>query len=147
VTGLPPPPRRAAGSRDRFGRKRLRKLSHPPSHLPLGWRVFFIASGWILVLIGVAGLALPGIQGVLTIIGGAALLSASSETSYWLLRRAFRRWPWGWRKLERARRRIYRRLVGTPRIHERRRDSAGEPTDGAGDGPRRRVTDVEPPPG
>ena len=107
-----PPPRR---ERDASGRRRrIRRQSHPPSHLPTGWRVFFIASGWILVLLGVAGLALPGIQGVITIIAGAALLSASSELAYWLLRSAFRRWPWGWRKLERARRRIYRRIIGAP---------------------------------
>jgi peptidoglycan/LPS O-acetylase OafA/YrhL len=110
-----PGPERPGACRPKARRLRPRKQSHPPSHLPLGWRVFFVVSGWLLVLLGIAGLALPGIQGVLTIIAGAALLSAASETSYWVLRRAFRRWPWGWRKLERSRRRIYRRLVGKPR--------------------------------
>jgi hypothetical protein len=108
--GEPPP---ASPEKPRR-RHRLRKMTHPPAHLPTGWRVFFTAAGWILVLIGIAGLALPGIQGVITIIGGAALLSASSETAYWWTRRAFSRWPWGWRKLERTRRRIYRRLVVPP---------------------------------
>lgn len=113
--------------RDNTGRRRRRRRqSHPPTHLPTGWRVFFIASGWILVLLGIAGLALPGIQGVLTIIVGAALLSAASETAYWLLRSAFRRWPWGWRKLERTRRRIYRRIVGQPVPRgQRPRDGGG----------------------
>jgi hypothetical protein len=101
----------------RAARRRLRKQPHPPSHLPLGWRIFFIAAGWVLVLIGIAGLALPGIQGVLTIAFGGALLSVASETAYWLLRWAFQRWPRGWRKLERMRRRLYRRIVGNPRPH------------------------------
>jgi hypothetical protein len=75
--------------------------------LGIGWRIFFVASGWILVLIGLAGLALPGIQGVLTIVLGGALLSLASESAYWALRWAFRRWPRGWRKMVRMRRRIY----------------------------------------
>jgi len=99
----------------RQARRRLRKQPHPPSHLPLGWRIFFIAAGWVLVLVGIAGLALPGIQGVLTIVFGAALLSVASETAYWMLRWLFRRWPHGWRKIERMRRRVYRRIVGQPR--------------------------------
>ena len=101
----------------RAARRRLRKQSHPPSHLPLGWRIFFIISGWVLVLVGVAGLALPGIQGVLTIVFGAALLSVASETAYWVLRWAFQRWPRGWRKVERMRRRLYRWIVGKPKPH------------------------------
>ena len=96
----------------RAGRRRLRKQPHPPSHLPLGWRIFFIISGWVMVLVGIAGLALPGIQGVLTIVLGGALLSVASETAYWVMRWMLQRWPWGWRKVERTRRRLYRRIVG-----------------------------------
>ena len=99
----------------RQARRRLRTQPHPPSQLPLGWRIFFIAAGWVLILVGIAGLALPGIQGVLTIVLGAALLSVSSETAYWLLRWLFRRWPKGWRRVERLRRRVYHWIVGTPR--------------------------------
>ena len=74
-------------------------------------------------------LALPGIQGVVTILAGAALLSAASETAYWLLRSAFRRWPWGWRKLERTRRRLYRWIV-RPRLgHRDGRDDEAPPRD------------------
>ena len=93
-------------------RHKLRAQPHPPSHLPAAWRVFFLVAGWLMILVGVAGLALPGIQGVFTILLGAALLSVASETAYWLLRAAFRRWPSGWRRVERGRRRIYRRIVG-----------------------------------
>lgn len=101
----------------RQARRRLRKQSHPPSHLPLGWRIFFIVAGWVLILIGIAGLALPGIQGVLTIVLGAALLSVASESAYWAMRWLFRRWPRGWRKVERMRRRVYRWIVGKPQPH------------------------------
>jgi hypothetical protein len=106
-----PPNEHHEGARPRR-HHRLRAQPHPPSHLPTAWRVFFIVAGWSMVLVGVAGLALPGIQGVLTILLGAALLSVASETAYWLLRAAFRRWPGGWRRVERGRRRIYRRIVG-----------------------------------
>ena len=98
------------GARPR--RHRLRAQPHPPSHLPTAWRLFFLVAGWLLVLVGLAGLALPGIQGVFTILLGAALLSVASESAYWLLRAAFRRWPGGWRRVEKGRRRIYRRIVG-----------------------------------
>jgi hypothetical protein len=100
--------RRADGTRG------LRRQRHPPSHLSLGWRVFLLVAGWGLIAVGVAGLALPGIQGVLTTAFGAALLSMASETAYWVLRRGFGRWPWGWRRIETMRRKLYRRIVGNP---------------------------------
>jgi hypothetical protein len=103
VTGASQPPRR---------RLWPRRQAHPPAHLPLGWRIFFLSAGWLLILVGVAGLALPGIQGVLTIALGAALLSVSSGTAYWVLRWAFGRWPGGWRRVERIRRKLYRWIVG-----------------------------------
>jgi len=93
---------------------RRRRQSHPPSHLSPGWRFFLLAAGWLLIVVGVAGLALPGIQGVLTIALGGALLSMASETAYWVLRWAFRRWPRGWRRIETMRRKLYRRIVGSP---------------------------------
>ncbi|HVS01811.1 MAG TPA: PGPGW domain-containing protein [Thermoanaerobaculia bacterium] len=83
---------------------------HPPDPLPLGWRVFFYSAGVILLLIGIAGLALPGLQGILTIVLALALISMASETMYWLLRRGFRRWPRGWKRMERIRRKVYRKL-------------------------------------
>jgi hypothetical protein len=90
---------------------RPRRHPHPPSGLPTGLRVFLIASGWLFIVIGLAGLVLPGIQGVLTLIAGAALLSVASEWAYWALRSLFRRWPRGWRRVERVRRWIYRRVA------------------------------------
>jgi putative transmembrane protein PGPGW len=75
--------------------------------LPLGLRILVFAAGWMLILIGVAGLVLPGIQGVLTLLAGVALLSLVSELAYRSLRRALRRWPAAWQRVERFRERAH----------------------------------------
>lgn len=75
--------------------------ARPP--LPLYVRIGLFLIGWLLVLVGVAGLVLPGIQGVFTILVGAALLSLVSEIAYELLRRSLRRWPHAWDRVERFR--------------------------------------------
>lgn len=59
----------------------------------IGARVLLFTIGWALVLIGIAGLVLPGIQGILTILLGAAILSAVSELIYEWLKRLLKRWP------------------------------------------------------
>ncbi len=79
------------------GESRAPRTPRPPlKRRPLApWkRILLFVVGWTVVLIGVAGLVLPGIQGVLTILIGAAILSLVSETVYRLLARLFRRWPW-----------------------------------------------------
>lgn len=81
----------------------------PP--LPPITRLGLLVLGWLLILLGVAGLVLPGLQGVLTLLAGAALLSLVSPTALKLLRRLFARWPQGWRRLLKLRRRIYRFLA------------------------------------
>ena len=75
-------------------------------------RVVLIVAGWVLVLIGIAGLVLPGIQGVLTLLLGAAVLSLVSHRVLGLMRRLFKRWPGGWRRLLRLRRRLVRWFDG-----------------------------------
>ena len=80
----------------------------PP--LPLGARVGIFILGWLLILIGVAGLVLPGIQGVATILIGAALLSLDNELVYRGLRRLLARWPQLWRRVERFRETSHDRL-------------------------------------
>lgn len=70
----------------------------PP--LPLMLRVLVTPLGWLLLLIGIAGLALPGIQGCVTIALGAALLSLASELIYRAMRRGLRRWPRVWNRVE-----------------------------------------------
>ena len=96
-SAAPPTPREEAR------RKRRMRLS-------LGTRVLTFAVGWALLLVGVAGLALPGIQGILTILIGVAVLSLASETAYRLLRKLLHRWPPVWNRIERLRERIHRRL-------------------------------------
>ena len=63
----------------------------PP--LPPIKRLLLLVAGWLLILIGLAGLVLPGIQGVLTLALGAAALSLVSPTFLRLLHRLLHRWP------------------------------------------------------
>ena len=73
-------------------------------------RVFLIVAGWLLVLLGIVGLVLPGLQGVLTLVLAAAVLSLVSTRVLELMRYFFRPWPKGWRRLLQMRRRIARWL-------------------------------------
>ena len=73
-------------------RRRKKRRRHLPA-LPVGVRLVVLVVGWVVVLIGIAGLALPGIQGCLTIAVGAALLSLASEMIYRGIRRLLKRWP------------------------------------------------------
>jgi hypothetical protein len=86
----------------------IRVEPRPP--LPLGVRVGIFVVGWILVLVGVAGLVLPGIQGIATILIGAALLSLDNELVYRGLRKLLRRWPDAWRRLEHFREKTHDRI-------------------------------------
>ncbi len=80
----------------------------PP--LPMGVRVGVFLVGWLLVLVGVVGLVLPGIQGVLTIVLGAALLSLDNELAYRGLRRLLQRWPDVLRRVDHFREKAHGRL-------------------------------------
>jgi Putative transmembrane protein (PGPGW) len=86
---------------------RLRRLRRP---LPLWLRIVLLLVGWIVVLVGVAGLVLPGIQGIATIVIGAAILSVASELAYELTRKALRRWPWLWDRVESFQDRLHDKL-------------------------------------
>ena len=74
-------------------------------------RLILFAIGWILVLIGIAGLVLPGIQGILTILLGLAVLSVASRTVHRLLRALLQHWPWLWEKIERFREKVHDKLA------------------------------------
>jgi len=89
---------------------RRRRQGKALARLPLGVRVALMVIGWALVAIGIAGLILPGIQGILTLLLGAAVLSLVSQRVHNGLRRLFRRWPKGWRRLEKLRRKLHRKL-------------------------------------
>lgn len=78
--------------------------------LPPSTRILLLILGWILILLGILGLVLPGLQGVVTLVLGAAALSLVSRSILTLLRFLFRRWPRGWRAILRTRRRVYRWL-------------------------------------
>ncbi len=70
-------------------------------------RVLLLIVGWLLLLIGIAGLVLPGIQGILTIVAGAAVLSLASELVYRIILRALSRWPGVLARVERLRAKIH----------------------------------------
>lgn len=52
--------------------------------LPLPLRIGLLILGWVVIVLGLAGLLLPGLQGILLLILGAAILSVASD--------AFHRW-------------------------------------------------------
>ncbi|HEV7667009.1 MAG TPA: PGPGW domain-containing protein [Thermoanaerobaculia bacterium] len=82
----------------------------PRPRLRLKVRIGVFIVGWILILVGIAGLVLPGIQGVLTIVTGAALLSLDNDLIYRMMRRAFLRWPHLWERIESLREKTHDRL-------------------------------------
>jgi uncharacterized membrane protein YbaN (DUF454 family) len=89
---------------------------HHHRPLPLWTRVLVLAVGWIVVLLGVAGLVLPG-PGVATMMAGAAILSVSSELAHRWMHRLLHRWPPVWNRVESFRRRVHDWLH--ERVHRR----------------------------
>ena len=67
----------------------------PLPALPTLTRILLLILGWVLILLGLVGLVLPGLQGILTLLLGAALLSLVSRQAHLLLRPGFRRTPVG----------------------------------------------------
>ena len=88
----------------------------PRRHLSVGARVAIFLVGWVLILVGIAGLVLPGIQGGVTILAGAALLSVDNKLFYRLLHRGLHRWPWIWSRVERFREKAH---VWAEKLHRR----------------------------
>jgi len=122
-----PEEERSAGTRPSAARRsieRFRRRRQRLTPLPVWIRIGLWLVGWLLVLVGVAGLVLPGIQGVLTIFLGAAVLSLVSELIYEWLGALLHRWPGVWRRVEGFRLKVHRRLRG--RRQRRRRDGEGE---------------------
>ncbi len=83
-----------------------RKFPHVPTLSPTA-RILLLALGWLLIFVGLAGLVLPGLQGVVTLFLGAAALSLVSRTILDVLRYLFRPWPRAWRFVLRTRRRVH----------------------------------------
>jgi uncharacterized protein len=82
----------------------------PTARLSPGVRLLLLAAGWLLLLIGIAGLVLPGIQGVLTIALAIALLSVASQRAHRVARRLFARWPRLLDRMDRFRDKLHERL-------------------------------------
>ena len=78
--------------------------------LPIGLRITLLVLGWIVVLVGVAGLLLPGLQGIVTIAIGAAILSVASERVHRWLQKLLQRWPRISQRLERLRQTLHTKL-------------------------------------
>jgi hypothetical protein len=91
--------------RTRLPRSQRRRFQ--PLPLPLWVRLLVLGVGWLLVLIGIAGLFLPVIQGGLSLALGFALLSLASQSFHLWLRRLMGRWPGLWKRMERLRRRLH----------------------------------------
>lgn len=66
-----------------------------PHHaeLPMWLRVSLILTSFVLLVLGIAGLVLPGLQGILTIVFGLALLSLVSHQAHRFLHWSLGPWP------------------------------------------------------
>lgn len=99
----PEPPRESA--REPAGRTGHRRSPGQP--LPLGTRVVLATLGSLLLILGVAGLFLPFLQGILLLMLAAAVLSLASDTVYgWLEGLLSQRTPAFWKRVERFRTRV-----------------------------------------
>jgi uncharacterized protein len=84
-------------------------------------RVLLIATGWLFILIGIAGLFLPVLQGILFIVAGLLILSREYTWARNLVARLEARFPQASRKATRMVRRIRARI----RMASRPRRSSG----------------------
>lgn len=91
-------------------RPRLGSL-RSPKKLPYLGRLIAGVIAWILLIVGLAGLVLPGLQGVLTLALSATFFSLTSHRVHERLRSAFKPWPKGWRRVVKVRRSLERWLV------------------------------------
>ena len=78
--------------------------------LSIGVRIALILVGWLVLFVGIAGLVLPGLQGILTILLAAAILSAASDRVHSWTKRVLNRWPALTIKLDAFRNRLLVRL-------------------------------------
>lgn len=74
--------------------------------LPTWVRITLIVVSLLLLAIGIAGLVLPGIQGIVTILAGLALLSLVSRSTHRALRWSLGPWPKLRKRVERHRHRF-----------------------------------------
>ena len=86
----------------------IRIEPRPPLRFAVRVGIFIV--GWLLILVGVAGLVLPALPGIVTILLGAALLSLDNVLVYRGLRRLFTRWPHLWDRVENFREKAHDRI-------------------------------------
>lgn len=90
--------------RPRSERRAPRRSQRP---LPLRTRIILGTAGGLLVVLGIAGLFLPFLQGILFLVLAAAVLSLTSRRIYnWLQGAIGARWPNAWQRVERFRTRM-----------------------------------------
>jgi hypothetical protein len=93
-------------------RHRVRSF-RSPHKLPYFARILAGIIAWILLIVGLAGLVLPGLQGVLTLALSATFFSLTSHRVHEALRSAFKPWPKGWRRVVKVRRALERWFSST----------------------------------
>lgn len=95
------------GAQNERGGSRQRTPPRRQRQLPLRTRIILGTAGGLLVVLGIAGLFLPFLQGILFLVLAAAVLSLTSRRIYrWLQGTVGRRWPSGWQRVERFRTRV-----------------------------------------
>lgn len=99
-----------------------------PRLAPLHWgvRLAVLVIGGLLTVVGIAGLVLPGIQGILTIVLGLAIMSLASDFVHRQLRKLLVRWPKAHGMMERFRARVHGWL-SSRRSTDSRDSSSSEP--------------------
>lgn len=135
MTDAPDTPQQPPTARPKTRKFRRRGAESPA--LALWVRVLLFLLGWLLVLLGIAGLILPGIQGILTLLIGAAVLSLVSELAYALLRRSLSPWPWTWKRVATWRRKIRQKVVSWTHREPDPPENVSESRDQPRDKPRR----------
>ena len=75
--------------------------------LPLRVRVSFLILGWLMVLIGIAGIFLPVLQGFAFIFIGLVMLSIASDRLHGWLERVLSRYPGIRQRYQRLRQKLH----------------------------------------
>lgn len=82
-------------------------------HIPdlsLRIRITLLIAGWFVVILGLAGLLLPGLQGILLLMLGAAILSVASDTVHRGLEKLLEKRPRIRERLNDLRSKLHRKL-------------------------------------
>lgn len=108
ATTHPTQPRDRPAGRSEAGRGPARRARR---RLSLTVRIGLWVAGVVAFVLGLAGLVLPGLQGILLLVLALALLSLASNRVYdWLESFAAGRWPRIWRRIENFRTRVHWRF-------------------------------------